>query len=68
MLNFKNGLPQWFSLMSTFQIYDALIDMYCRGFRIATILLFMDADILFCFVRKVCHVTSTYFNLSQVYN
>ena len=50
MLNFKNGLPIWFSLMNTFWKYDLLIDMYCRGFRIAIILLFIGAAILFCFV------------------
>ena len=39
--------------------YDLLIDMYRRGFRIAIILLFMGAAILFYFIRKFCHVTST---------
>ena len=58
-LNLKNGLPVGFSLMNTFRIHDLLIDMYCRGFRIAIILLFMGAAILFCFLRNVCHVTST---------
>ena len=59
MLNLKNGLPVWFFLTNTFLIYDLLIDMYCRGFRIAIILLFMGVAILFCFIRNVCHVTST---------
>ena len=53
MLNLKNGLRVWFSLMNIFQMYDLLIDMYCRSFRIAIILLFMGAAILFCFVRNV---------------
>ena len=59
MLNLKNGSPVQFSRMDTFQIYDLLIDRYCRGFKIAIILLFMGAAILFCFVRNVCNVTST---------
>ena len=59
MLNFKNGLPLWFSLMNAFRIYHLLIHMYCRGLRIAIILLFIGAAILLCFIRKVCHVTST---------
>ena len=58
MLNLKNDLPVQFSPINTFQIYDLLIDLYCTGLGIPIILLFMAMAILFCFMRKVCHVTS----------
>ena len=47
MLNLKNGLPIWFSLMNIFLTYDLLIDMYCRSFRIVIILLFIGTAIFF---------------------